>query len=100
MGKRTFNFVIIGWCILTLLEYYVISYFIVALLWLAISLVLLIITIIELIKLIKERKSLTQFKIVKVIIFSVLFYLTYQSWIVHGLIEKAEWKVFIANEWT
>ena len=94
MGKRTFIFVIIGWCILTLLEYYFIPFFIVALLWLTISLGLLIITIIELIKLIKARKSLTQFGILKVIVFSILFYLTYQSWIVHGLIEKVDWKIF------
>lgn len=94
MSKRTVIFVSIGWCILTLLEYYLIPYFIVAFLWLTISVGLLIIAVIELIKLIKERKSLTQLRILKVIIFSVLFYLTYQSWIVHGLIEKADLKVF------
>jgi hypothetical protein len=94
MSKRVLIYIVIGWVVLTLIEYYFLPYFIVTLLWVGLSLGLLIISIIQLLKLINERKSLSRLRILKVVIFSVLFYLTFKPWIVNGLIEKVDWRIF------
>jgi hypothetical protein len=94
ISKKTLIYVIITWGILTLTEYYFVPYFIVALLWLALSISLCIILVIELLKAIKERKALSRFRITKVIIFAILLYLTFNPWLVNGLIEKADWAIF------
>jgi hypothetical protein len=94
MSKRTLIFVVICWCILTLVKYYLLPYFIVLLLWLGLSLGLLIVAIIQFVKLIRERKTLSKLRMWKFFVFAGLFYLTFDSSLVDGLIEKAEWKVY------
>ena len=94
MNKNTLIFIVIGWFLLKLIEYYFIPYFIVALLWIALSLTLLIITLIQLIKLIKERKFITKLRIQKAIVFSILFYLTFNRLPINKIIEKIDWTIF------
>jgi hypothetical protein len=94
MGKRTLLYVVIGWCLLVLIEYYLLPYFIVTLLWIGFSHALYIILIIQILKLIKERKSLTKFRVLKVVTFLILLYFTFKPWILHDLIEKVDWKIF------
>jgi hypothetical protein len=94
MSKRKLIFVVICWCILALVKYYLLSYFTVVLLWLGLLLGLLIVAISQLVKLIRERKTLSKLRMWKFFVFSALFYLTFDSSVVDGLIEKADWKVF------
>src|SRR5438128_1687793 len=94
MSKRTLIFVVICWCILALVKYYLLSYFTALLLWLGLLLGLLIVAISQLVKLIRERKTLSKLRMWKFFVFSALFYLTFDSSVVDGLIEKADWKVF------
>jgi hypothetical protein len=94
MRKRTLLYIVIAWFILILIEYYLLDYFIVTLLWIGLSITFLIISIIQLIKLIREYKSLSRLRILKVVTFLILFYFTYNSMIIHGLIEKVDWKIF------
>ena len=94
MSKRALLYLVIGWFILILIEYYLLPYFIVTLLWLGLLCTLLVISIIEVMKLIRERKSLSRLRILKVLIFLILFYFTYNPMIIHGLIEKVDWEIF------
>ena len=63
------------------------------------SLIFGIVTIIQIIKLISERKNLTKFRILKVIVFALLFVLTFQRNIPNGIIEKTDW-VILKNKRT
>lgn len=97
MNKYALIGLIVGWCILKIVEYYFLSYFTIALLWLGLSLILLIAFIIQLAKLIKERKLITKLRISKVVVFAVLFYLTLYPLTVQKLMEKADWKLFYSK---
>lgn len=55
---------------------------------------MLILTVVEVIKLIHSKTLLRVFGILKVIMFCSLAFLTYKPWIVHDLIEKADWTLF------
>ena len=94
INKKILIYIIIGWFLLTIIEYYLLPYFIVPLLWLEFSFIFFIILIIEIIKLVKERKSLSGLRILKVIVFACLFYFTLNRWVINGLIEKIDWKIF------
>ena len=94
MSKRTLIYSVIAWCFFKLIEYYFIPYFIVTLLWLGLSLALLIVTIIQTVKVVRERKSLTKLRVAKALTFLTLFYFTYNHWLVSGLIEKVDWRIF------
>ena len=97
MSQRKLMYFILGWFFITMVEYYFIPYFIVALLWIGLSLTLLTIAINQLLKLVKERNSITKLRIQNVIVFSVLFFLTFSRLLVNGLIEKADWAIFYNN---
>ncbi len=97
MSNRTLIYVVIVWCLFKVIEYYFIPYFIVTFLWLGLSLALLIVIIVLLIKVARERKSLTKLRIAKVLTFLTLFYLTYNHFVVSGLIEKVDWKIFYSK---
>jgi hypothetical protein len=93
MSKRILIYIIIGWCILTIIEYYFIPYFVVFLLWILLSIAFLGIAIIQIMKLVREWGSLTKLRIAKVLVFSILFYLTFNQSPVNRLIEKADWSI-------
>jgi hypothetical protein len=91
MSKRILIYIIIGWCLLTIIEYYFIPYFIVVLLWILLSIAFLGMAIIQIIKLGREWRSLSKLRIMKVLVFSIWFYLTFNQSPVNRLIEKADW---------
>ncbi|PJJ09995.1 hypothetical protein CLU83_3381 [Flavobacterium sp. 1] len=97
MSKRKLMYSILGWFIITIIEYYFIPYYIVVLLWIGFSLTLLIITIIQLLKLVKEHNSITKLRIQNLIVFSILFYLTFNRFHINSLIEKVDWRIFYNN---
>lgn len=94
MTKRTVIYIVIGWFVLTVVEYYNIPYFIKPILWLLLSLGLFILAIIQLIKLFKDQKQLSKIRVFNCIIFSILFYLTFNPKPINRLIEKIDWKIF------
>ncbi len=93
MGKKDLIGIIIGWCILIIMSHYFLPAIFNFLLWLGLFLALLVTLIIQLIKLIKERKSISKLRILKVTIFGLLLFLTFNLWIVDRFIEKIDWKV-------
>ena len=50
-------------------------------------------TIIQIVKLFRERKNLAKFRISKVVVFAILFILTFQRKILNGIIEKTDWNI-------
>jgi len=94
---RTLIWIVVIWGTLTLVNYYFVPYFIVALEWLAMSLGLLIWTILQIVKTIKERKNLSKQRIISALTISILFLLTFYRQPVNGLIEKADWYVFYSK---
>ena len=94
MNKKTLIWIVSLWVVLTLVNYYFVPYFIVALEWIVISLILLIWTIGQIVKLIKERKNLTRQRIASVLVISTLFLLTFFRQPVNQIIEKADWYMF------
>ena len=97
--KKTLIWIIVIWILITLINYYYTNFFILAFIWLGMSLIFGIVTIIQIIKLISERKNLTKFRILKVIVFALLFVLTFQRNIPNGIIEKTDW-VILKNKRT
>ena len=91
--KRTLIWIVIIWIIITLINYYYTNFFILAFIWLGLSAILFIGTIVQIVKLIKERKNLTKFRIAKLIVFGLLFALTFFRHIPNELIEKVDWIV-------
>ncbi len=94
MGKRKLILVVVCWCILKLIQYYFLPYFIVVIFWLGLSVGVFLILIIQILKMLKERKALNNFRIIKVAVFGLLFFLTINNTIVNGIIEKADWRFF------
>ena len=94
MNRKSLIWIVSIWVVLTLVNYYFIPYFIVALEWLILSLVLLIWTIGQIVKLIKERKILSRQRIASVLVISSLFLLTFFRQPVNQIIEKADWYIF------
>ena len=91
IGKKTIIWIVIIWIIITLINYYYTNFFFLAFIWLGLSAILLIGTIIQIVKLILERKKLTKFRVTKVIVFSLLFILTFFRHFTNEMIEKADW---------
>ena len=94
MNKKTLIWIVSVWVVLTLVNYYFVPYFIVALEWIVLSLILLIWTIGQIVKLIKERKNLTRQRIASVLVISTLFLLTFFRQPVNQIIENADWYIF------
>lgn len=82
---------------LTLINYYIVPYFIVALEWLVLSLGLLIWTFVQVGKAIKERKNLSRQRVFSALTICSLFLLTFYRQPVNSLIEKADWYIFYSK---
>ncbi len=93
MGKKTLIYIIIGWCLLTIIKYYFIPYFIAFLLWALLSFTFLGFAITQVLKIVWEWKSLAKLRIIKFLVFSILFYLTFNQSPFNRLIEKADWSI-------
>ena len=99
MTKKGLIWTVVVWVILTLLNYYYINFFFLAFILLGLILTLFILTIIQLVKTIKERKSLTKFRIAKLVTFTLLFILTIFRNTTNLIIEKVDW-IILENKRT
>ena len=94
MNRKSLIWIVSIWIVLTLVNYYFVPYFIVALEWLILSLALLIWSIRQIVKLINERKNLSRQRITSVLVITSLFLLTFFRQPVNRIIEKADWHIF------
>jgi len=92
--NRILIWAINGWCLITLINYYYTNFFILPFYWIGMNLMLLILLVIQVSKLIKERKYITKLRIVKLIVFSTLFFLTLFKDIPNQFIEMLDWQMF------
>jgi hypothetical protein len=81
------------WFILTLINYYYTPYFILPVIWTGVSLFFGVFTIALILRLIKERKKPNKLEVQKLIVFSLLFFLTFFDFFTHGIIEKIDWMI-------
>jgi hypothetical protein len=94
VNKKTLIWIICGWVVLTIVNYYFVPYFIVVLEWLILSLILLIWSIRQAVKLIKARANLLRKNILSFSVIFALFLLTFFRKPVNRIIEKADWHIF------
>ena len=97
MKTKTLIWIVVTWVMLTLINYYFVPYFIVALEWLALSIGLFIWTLIQIGKTIKERKTVSSQRVFSAMTICVLFLLTFYRQPVNGLIEKADWYILYSK---
>ncbi len=91
--KKTLIWIIVIWILITLINFYYTNFFILAFIWLGMSLIFGIVALFQIVKLISERKNLTKFRVLKVIVFILLFILTFHRKIPNGIIEKTDWTI-------
>jgi hypothetical protein len=94
MNRCTLILIVVVWVLLTLYNYFYMNFFFLALLWMGLSLLLLVVALIQIIKLVRERHSISSLRVQKVVVFTVLFLLTYYHSFTNSIIEKADWKLF------
>jgi hypothetical protein len=95
MKNNKFILIICIWTIIILFNYYIAEYFIRQLVFLVLILYLFIMTIYQFIETFRERKSLTNTRIQKVILFTILFFFTLTSELTtNRIIEHLDWIVF------
>jgi hypothetical protein len=92
--EKHIKWIIIGWIILTISNFYFIPYFIVAFGWFGLLAGFFAITIYQIIKAIKERKRITKLRLYKLTLFLALFFLTFYGRYVDRLLEKVDWRFF------
>lgn len=85
--------IVIVWVIITLINYYYTNFFFLFFIWLGMSLGLLIISVIQLIRLIRENKNTTTIRVMKLMVFSILFFLTFNKIEANLVIENFDWKL-------
>lgn len=92
--EKHIKWIIIGWIILIISNYYFVPYFIVAFGWFGLLAGFFAIAIYQIIKAIKERKWITKLRLYKLTLFLALFFLTLYGRYVDRLIEKVDWRIF------
>lgn len=92
--EKHIKWIVIGWFILTISNFYFIPYFIVAFGWFGLLAGFFAITIYQIIKAITERKWITKLRLYKLTLFLALFFLTFYGRYVDRLIEKVDWRIF------
>lgn len=97
MSTRTLIRIVVIWVMLTLINYYFVPYFIVALEWLALSIGLFIWTLFQIGKIIRERKNLSKQRLFSALTIFTLFLLTFVRQPINRLIEKVDWNVFYSK---
>ncbi len=91
MTKITLIWIVVGWVLLTLFNYYYMNFFFLGFELLGLIITLFIITINQIFRLLEERKKVTKLRIQKVVIFSTLFLLTFFHSFTNRMIEKVDW---------
>ncbi len=92
--EKHIKWIIIGWIILTISNFYFVPYFIVAFGWFGFLAGFFVIAIYQIIKAIKERKRITKLRLYKLTLFLALFFLTLYGRYIDRLIEKVDWRIF------
>src|SRR5690554_763276 len=91
MTKKGLIWTVVAWIILSIVNYYFIPYFFLALIWFGLSFILLIVALFQLGKLLYEIKRLTEFRVLKFLTFATLFLLTLFHTTTSNVIEKIDW---------
>lgn len=91
--NKSLIWIIAVWFLVTLINYYFINFFILAFIWIGMSIVLFILTSIQIIKAIKQIESITKLRMTKLLVFLILFILRFYREIPNQLIENADWKI-------
>lgn len=97
MKPKTLICIVGVWVALTIINYYFVPYFMVALEWLAMSIVLLLGAVFQLFKAIGEIKVLSIQRVASVVTMTVLFLLTFYRQPVNRLLETADWHIFYSK---
>lgn len=95
--KKSLIWIVFGWIILTLFNYYFMIPFFITFEILGLILFFLVGSIVQLVKLFKERRTLSAIRILKTIIFLGLLFLTVNQPLTNRAIEKVDWKIFYAK---
>ena len=87
---------VILWIIYVLSDYFYFPYFVQPFCWLFVCLILLILTIRQIVKSIKEKKDIKRSRILKLIVTSILFFLTFYNFnsIPNFIVEKIDWNIY------
>lgn len=97
MSQKNSVLVIFAWGILTIINFYFVPYFLLALEWLLILIIFLIFAAIETVKISKSDENLTRNKKVQYGIITVLFILTIYPHPVNRIVEKIDWYIFYSQ---
>jgi len=89
--------IIFAWGILTIINYYFVPYFLLAIEWLLILIVFLIVVIIKTVKISRSDEKVAGRKKVQYGIITVLFILTIYPHPVNRVIEKIDWHIFFSK---
>ncbi|MCG6190072.1 hypothetical protein [Maribellus maritimus] len=95
MSKKTLIWICVIWIIITLLNYYIVPYFILAFEWIFMTVFLLIMTIIQIVKLIKERHQIKKQRFYSLLVITSLFILTFYRDVPNRTIEKIDWIILL-----
>ena len=86
-----------AWCILTIINFYFVPYFLLALEWLLILFLFFIVAIIKTVKISKSDENLTKSKKIQYGLITVLFILTIYPHPVNKVLEKIDWYIFYSK---
>ena len=79
---------ILIWCLLKIIEYYYVIYFLVPLFWVALIITVLILLIVQVVKFIKHKEN--KIRIINIILLMLFLYLSFNRWTVNRFIEKID----------
>jgi len=94
LTKKSLIWIVIGWILLSLFNYYYMNFFFLAFELLGLTITLFVISIFQILRLIEERNKMTRLRIQKAVVFSSLFLLTFFHSFTNRIIEKVDWTVF------
>ena len=97
MNLKNSVLIIFAWGILTIINYYFVPYFLLAIEWLLILIVFLIVVIIKTVKISRSDEKVAGRKKVQYGIITVLFILTIYPHPVNRVIEKIDWHIFFSK---
>lgn len=89
--------IIFAWGILTIINFYFVPYFLLALEWLLILFIFLLFAIIKTVKISKSDENLTKSKKIQYGLITVLFFLTIYPHPVNKVLEKIDWFIFYSK---
>ena len=97
MNIKNSIFILFAWGALTIINFYFVPYFLLALEWLLILFVFLIVAIIKTVQITKSDENLTKSKKIQYGFITVLFILTIYPHPVNKVLEKIDWHIFYSK---